>query len=76
MWEWSIGYGADVINRIVYAIKKDNINKMQEAIVDDTLNPLLDSIYDKTGIDKDNVVRVVISGNTTMSTLFLGIYPD
>ena len=71
-----IRYGADVINRIVYAIKKDNINKMQEAIVDDTLNPLLDSIYDKTGIDKDNVVRVVISGNTTMSTLFLGIYPD
>ena len=72
----SSGNGADVINRIVYAIKKDNINKMQEAIVDDTLNPLLDSIYDKTGIDKDNVVRVVISGNTTMSTLFLGIYPD
>ena len=69
-------YGADVINRIVFAVKKDNIKLMQKAVVDETINPLIQSIYDKTGINKDNVVRVVLSGNTTMSTLFLGIYPD
>ena len=71
-----IKYGADVINRIVFAVRKNNIDLMKKAIVDDTLNPLIESIYEKTGIDKDNVIRVVISGNTTMSTLFLGIYPD
>lgn len=71
-----IKYGADVINRIVFAVRKDNINLMRKAIVEETLNPLIQSIYDKTGIDKDNVIRVVLSGNTTMSTLFLGIYPD
>lgn len=71
-----IKYGADVINRIVFAVRKDNIKLMQKAIVEETLNPLIQSIYDKTGIDKDNVIRVVLSGNTTMSTLFLGIYPD
>lgn len=71
-----IKYGADVINRIVFAVRKDNINLMRKAIVEETLNPLMQSIYDKTGIDKDNVIRVVLSGNTTMSTLFLGIYPD
>lgn len=71
-----IRYGADVINRIVFAIRKDNLEIMRKAIVEDTLNPLIESIYEKTGIDKNNVIRAVISGNTTMSTLFLGIYPD
>lgn len=71
-----IRYGADVINRIVFAIKKDNLEIMRKAIVEDTLNPLIESIYEKIGIDKNNVIRTVISGNTTMSTLFLGIYPD
>ena len=71
-----IKYGADVINRIVYAIKKDNINNMRKAIVDDTLNPLLKSICEKTGISKESIVKAVISGNTTMLTLFLGVYPD
>ena len=71
-----IKYGADVINRIVFAIRKDNLDLMTKAIVEETLNPLIQSIYDKIGIEKDDVIRVVLSGNTTMSTLFLGIYPD
>lgn len=71
-----IKYGADVINRIIFAIRKNNLEVMRKAIVDETLNPLIESIYASTGINKNNVVRVVLSGNTTMSTLFLGIYPD
>lgn len=49
---------------------------MRKAIVDDTLNPLLKSICEKTGISKESIVKAVISGNTTMLTLFLGVYPD
>ena len=71
-----IKYGADVINRIVFAIKKNNLEIMTKAIVDETINSLIESLYIRTGINKDNVVRVVLSGNTTMVTLFLGIYPD
>ena len=71
-----IKYGADVINRIVFAVKKDNIKLMQQAVIDETINPLIQSIYEKTGINKDNVAKVVLSGNTTMSTLFLGVHPD
>ena len=44
-----IRYGADVINRIVFAVKKDNIKLMQKAVIDETINPLIQSIYDKTG---------------------------
>ena len=71
-----IRYGADVINRIVFAVRKNNLELMRKAVVDDTINPLIQAIYEKTGVDRDNVIRVVLSGNTTMSTLFLGIYPD
>lgn len=69
-------FGADVINRIVYAIKKNNIEKAKAAIVDDTLNMLINELLKASGIKKNNIVSVVASGNTTMATLFLGIYPD
>ena len=39
-----IRYGADVINRIVFAVKKDNIKLMQKAVIDETINPLIQSI--------------------------------
>ena len=71
-----IKYGADVINRIVFAIKQNNLEIMRKAIVDETINSLIEDLYEKTNINKENVVRVVLSGNTTMVTLLLGIYPD
>ena len=71
-----IKYGADVIHRIVYSTKKNGLKELNEAIVEDTINPLLNSIYTKHNIDKDNVVSLVVAGNTTMSSLFLGVYAD
>lgn len=71
-----IKYGADVINRIIFATKKNGLNILHNAIVHETINPLLKSIYEKNNINKDDVISVVAAGNTTMSTLFLGVYPD
>ena len=71
-----IKYGADVIHRIVYSTKKNGLKELNEAIIEDTINPLLDSIYTKNNVDKDNVVSLVVAGNTTMTSLFLGVYTD
>ncbi|WP_122639286.1 corrinoid activation/regeneration protein AcsV [Romboutsia sp. Marseille-P6047] len=71
-----IKYGADVINRIVFATKKDGLDILYKAIIHETINPLLRSIYEKNNINKDDVISVVASGNTTMSSLLLGVYPD
>ena len=71
-----IKYGADVINRIVFATKKNGLDELHKAIIHETINPLLNSIYEKNNINKDNVISVVASGNTTMASLFLGVYPD
>ena len=71
-----IKYGADVINRIVFSTKKNGLNELHKAIIHETINPLLNSIYEKNNINKDDVISVVASGNTTMARLFLGVYPD
>ena len=71
-----IKYGADVIHRIVYSTKKNGLKELNEAIIYETINPLLESIYIKNNINKDNVISLVVAGNTTMSSLFLGVYTD
>ena len=71
-----IKYGADVINRIVYSTKRNGMDDLTNAIIYETINPLLDSLYDNNNINKDDVVTLVVAGNTTMSCLFLGVYPD
>lgn len=71
-----IKYGADVIHRIVYSTKKNGLKELNEAVVEETINPLLDSIYTRNSVDKDNVVSLVVAGNTTMTSLFLGVYTD
>ena len=71
-----IKYGADVINRIVFATKKNGLDDLHKAIIHETINPLLNSIYERNNISKNDVISVVASGNTTMASLFLGVYPD
>lgn len=71
-----IKYGADVINRIIYSTKKDGLENLRKSIVDETINPLLEKIYKRNSINKNNVISFIVAGNTTMSSLFLGVYPD
>ena len=71
-----IQYGADVINRIVYATKKNGLDVLHKSIINETINPLLHNLYKRNNINKDDVINVVAAGNTTMVSLFLGVYPD
>ena len=71
-----IKYGADVINRIMYSAKENGLEELNDAVIKETINPLLRKMYKDSGIDKDEVVSFVAAGNTTMSHLFLGVYPN
>lgn len=71
-----IKYGADVINRIIYSTKRNGLEELNRAIIEETINPLLKKMYKDTGVEKEEVVSFVAAGNTTMSHLFLGVYPD
>lgn len=56
--------------------KEKQHRKAKAAVVDDTLNMLINELVKSSGVKRNNIVSVVASGNTTMSTLFLGIFPD
>ncbi|BHH82818.1 ASKHA domain-containing protein [Desulforhopalus sp. 52FAK] len=69
-----ISYGEDVISRIVYSEKGDGLAQLQEVVLS-TINSVLGKIFKKSGIDRENVSTITLSGNTTMTQLFLAIDP-
>lgn len=66
-------YGADVISRIEYANKGGLYQQIMKDLVITAINELIDKILDKTGLDRNKVLRFVVSGNTVMLHLFLGL---
>jgi uncharacterized 2Fe-2S/4Fe-4S cluster protein (DUF4445 family) len=69
-------YGADVINRIIYATKGDGLKKLRDAIIYESINPLINELIGKAKIEAERILIMSVSANTTMTHLFLGIYPD
>jgi uncharacterized 2Fe-2S/4Fe-4S cluster protein (DUF4445 family) len=70
-------YGSDVINRINATIKQQqNRKKLQELItdkLDEALDILVQSANSGHKIQKNDVYKVVICGNTTMVALLFGM---
>lgn len=66
-------FGADVISRIEYSMQ-DNVDILRKCICDDILKGIeeLTSEFYK----KESIYHIVVSGNTTMINLFLGLPCD
>ena len=69
-----IGYGEDVISRIIYAGKPGGLKRLQEAAAS-SINEVLKALARKTGRDLADVSLATFAGNTTMTQLFLGVEP-
>ncbi|MFQ6049159.1 MAG: ASKHA domain-containing protein, partial [Phycisphaerae bacterium] len=65
----------DVASRIVSAQQPDRLRELQQLIVGQTINKLISLLCRNNGLRPDEVVRLVVSGNTVMAHLFLGINP-
>jgi uncharacterized 2Fe-2S/4Fe-4S cluster protein (DUF4445 family) len=63
--------GDDVINRIICA-EKDGVNKLKKMALS-TINTLVQEAIDSIHADHRQIENIVISGNTTMTHLVLGI---
>jgi uncharacterized 2Fe-2S/4Fe-4S cluster protein (DUF4445 family) len=70
-----IARGEDVISRIIYASKGNGLEELQ-GLVMETLNRLLREAAHERGILTDQIYRVVVAGNSTMTHLFAGIPPE
>ena len=65
--------GDDVINRIVCA-EKDGVKKLSRMGLA-TINGLINEAIDSVSVERRQIDNVVLSGNTTMIHLLLGIEP-
>ncbi len=69
-----IGYGEDVISRIVYAGKPGGLKRLQEAAAG-SVNDVLKALARRTKVELSEISLATMAGNTTMTQLFLGVEP-
>jgi uncharacterized 2Fe-2S/4Fe-4S cluster protein (DUF4445 family) len=67
--------GLDVISRINYARKPGHLDELRRKVLD-TINSLTRQICDDHNINPETISDAVISGNTTMVHLLLGLNPE
>lgn len=69
-----IGFGDDVISRIVFSQRGDGLKILQNKVVE-KLNDLLRELIKGVSTSKENIYYISTAGNTTMSHLLLGLDP-
>jgi uncharacterized 2Fe-2S/4Fe-4S cluster protein (DUF4445 family) len=70
-----IVYGEDVMSRIQYAIEnKDGLEKLHKAVIA-TLNKLLKQAAQTANIKPEEILEMVLVGNSTMHHLLLNLHP-
>jgi len=70
-----IVYGEDVMSRIQYTIEyKDGLEKLHKAIIS-TLNKLLKQAAKTAKIKTEEILEMVLVGNSTMHHILLNLYP-
>jgi len=68
-------YGEDVISRIGHASDAKGLSELQTSIAD-CLNDIIDEASDAADVARVNLLDLVVSGNTTMAHLLLGVSPE
>jgi uncharacterized 2Fe-2S/4Fe-4S cluster protein (DUF4445 family) len=70
-----IVYGEDVMSRIQYTIEhKDGLEKLHKAIIS-TLNKLLKQAAKEAKIKTEEILEMVLVGNSTMHHILLNLHP-
>ena len=68
-------YGADVISRIQFTASRSDGLKILQAEIIDSINRELTHLINFAGISENELIKIVIAGNTTMLHLLLGVNP-
>jgi len=68
-------FGGDVITRINYSAQKEGGLQELQSVILATINGQLDHFAQLTGISAEDIVKITVSGNTTMLHLLLGVDP-
>ena len=69
-----LGYGEDVISRIVYSQRPGGLKALQAKVVY-TINNVIETVCKKVYISPSDISYIMAAGNTIMSHLLLGLNP-
>ncbi len=69
-----IGYGEDVISRMIYSQRPGGLKALQEKVVH-TINNIIDEVCKKVIISPSDISYIMTAGNTVMAHLMLAITP-
>lgn len=69
-----IGYGEDVISRIIYSGRSGGLRALQEKVVY-TINNIIEEVCRRVIISPSDISYIMAAGNTIMAHLLLGIDP-
>ena len=69
-----ISIGPDILERIHFADKKEGLKTLNQMIIDG-LNENISNICTLAGVDREDVYLLTVAGNTSMTHLFMGLYP-
>ena len=70
-----LGYGEDVISRMIYAEKAEGLAALQQAVAG-SINKIIAVLLEKSDISVDEITSITVAGNTAMTHLLLGLEPD
>ena len=73
-WNSQVQYGADVIARIVYALKPGGLETLQRRVVE-VINKIIAQLEEDCGVDPGEISHLTAAGNTTMTHLLLNLNP-
>ena len=67
--------GLDVISRINYARKPERLKELRQRVLK-TINELIQKTTKNQNVEPEHIYNAVVSGNTTMIHLLLGLTPE
>lgn len=67
-------FGSDVISRIIYASEEDGLDRLHHAVIDN-MNEIIKELIAENKVSLNDVMGVMVAGNTTMIHLLLRVDP-
>jgi len=69
-----IGYGEDIITRIVVAEKPGGLEKLHSALIQ-TINKVIQRIVKKSRVNRNEISTITLAGNTTLTQILVRTNP-
>lgn len=67
-------FGSDVISRIIYAGEADGLERLHHAVIDN-MNDIIKELISEHRVSLNEIMGVMVAGNTTMMHLLLRVDP-